>query len=170
MTLTLPWTTRASSGRSVLIPTRPWWNTVSGSCARCQSTSLSLSNCPGLEACGETGKQGPAERQAGERWEAEMGKVGPSCSSPLPKGISLVPSYISQLSAFQPLRIPGCLEFPEILHWASWKLPNPLWTSCLRFLFGFNYPLSCFGAEGSSETLGEPGNGAILLLLLYLRT
>ena len=50
MTLTLPCTTSASSGLSVLMPTRPWWKTVSGTCARCQSTSLSLSNWPGLEA------------------------------------------------------------------------------------------------------------------------
>lgn len=50
MTLTLPCTTNASSGRSVLMPTRPWWKTVSGTCARCHSTSLSLSNWPGLEA------------------------------------------------------------------------------------------------------------------------
>lgn len=55
MTLTLPWTTSASSGRSVLMPTRPWWKTVSGSCARCHSTSLSLSNWPGLEAYGKLG-------------------------------------------------------------------------------------------------------------------
>lgn len=55
MTLTLPCTTRASSGRSVLMPTRPWWKTVSGSCARCHRTSLSLSNWPGLEAYGKLG-------------------------------------------------------------------------------------------------------------------
>lgn len=50
MTFRLPWTTRASSGRSVLTPTRPWWYTESGSWPRCHSTSLSLSNWPGLEA------------------------------------------------------------------------------------------------------------------------
>lgn len=55
MTLTLPCTTSASSGRSVLMPTRPWWKTVSGSCARCHRTSLSLSNWPGLEAYGKLG-------------------------------------------------------------------------------------------------------------------
>lgn len=51
MTFRLPWTTRASSGRSVLIPTLPWWYTESGSWPRCHSTSLSLSNWPGLDAC-----------------------------------------------------------------------------------------------------------------------
>lgn len=55
MTLTLPCTTSASSGWSVLMPTRPWWKTVSGNCARCHSTSLSLSNWPGLEAYGKLG-------------------------------------------------------------------------------------------------------------------
>lgn len=51
MTFTLPWTTRASSGRSLLMPTLPWWYTESGSWPRCHSTSLSLSNWPGLDAC-----------------------------------------------------------------------------------------------------------------------
>lgn len=50
MTFRLPWTTRASSGRSVLMPTLPWWYTESDSWPRCHSTSVSLSNWPGLDA------------------------------------------------------------------------------------------------------------------------
>lgn len=58
MTFRLPWTTRASSGRSVLMPTLPWWYTESGSWPRCHSTSLSLSNWPGLDACGRDRGEG----------------------------------------------------------------------------------------------------------------
>lgn len=50
ITFMLPQTTRASSGASVLIPTRPWQTTDSGTCPRCHNASLSFSNCPGLEA------------------------------------------------------------------------------------------------------------------------
>lgn len=52
ITFMLPQTTRASSGASVFIPTRPWQMTASGTCPRCHSASLSFSNCPGLEAWG----------------------------------------------------------------------------------------------------------------------
>lgn len=105
-------------------------------------------------------------------------------SSPLPKGISLLPSAVSvpatqdgrkpsdvdDTPGSQIQSIPGCLQFPEMLCWASWKLLNPLWTSCLRSLFGFYSPPSGFGGECSSKTLGEPGNGDFLFLLLCLRT
>lgn len=50
ITFTLPQTTRASSGASVFIPTRPWQTTDSGTGPRCHNASLSFSNCPGLEA------------------------------------------------------------------------------------------------------------------------
>lgn len=50
MTFKLPCTTMASSGRSVFMPTLPWWYTESGSWPRCHSTSLSFSNWPGLDA------------------------------------------------------------------------------------------------------------------------
>lgn len=50
ITFAFPQTTSASSGASVLIPTRPWQTTVSGTCPRCHNTSLSFSNCPGLDA------------------------------------------------------------------------------------------------------------------------
>ena len=46
----LPWMTSASSGRSVLIPTRPAWKTESDVVPRCQFCSTSFSNIPGFEA------------------------------------------------------------------------------------------------------------------------
>jgi len=49
---TFPWTTSASSGRSVLMPTLPVWTIDSGVVPRCQHSSASLSNWPGFEAFG----------------------------------------------------------------------------------------------------------------------
>lgn len=50
VSLTLPCTTNASSGRSVLMPTLPVWTIDSDVVPRCQHSSVSLSNCPGFEA------------------------------------------------------------------------------------------------------------------------
>jgi len=55
-TFILPCTTRASSGRSVLMPTLPAWYTLSGAAPLCHPPSAptplpSDSNCPGLLAC-----------------------------------------------------------------------------------------------------------------------
>lgn len=50
ITLAFPHTTRASSGESVLIPTRPWQTAASGADPRCHKVSLSVSNWPGLDA------------------------------------------------------------------------------------------------------------------------
>lgn len=66
MTFRLPWTTRASSGRSVLMPTLPWWYTESGSWPRCHSTSLSLSNWPGLDAWRKDNGEGAQTNSASD--------------------------------------------------------------------------------------------------------
>jgi hypothetical protein len=50
VTFRLPWITIASSGRSVLIPTRPAWKIDSGVWPFCQQSSTSLSNWPGFDA------------------------------------------------------------------------------------------------------------------------
>lgn len=131
------------------------------------AVALKLPRVGSLWRNGKTG----TERRGGECWEAEVGKAlgkdGPSCSSPLPKGIFLLPSAVSVPAAqdsrkpsdmddtpgSQIQSIPGCLQFPEMLCWAPWKLLNPLWTSCLRSLFGFYSPPSRFGGECSSKTL-----------------
>lgn len=54
ITLALPQTTNASSGLSVLMPTRPWQMTASCAAPRCHRASPSISNWPGLEACGRS--------------------------------------------------------------------------------------------------------------------
>lgn len=51
ITFAFPQTTRASSGESVFMPTRPWHTTASGTTPRCHKASPSTSNWPGLEAC-----------------------------------------------------------------------------------------------------------------------
>lgn len=62
VSLTLPCTTSASSGRSVLMPTLPVCTIDSGAAPRCQHSSASLSNWPGFDACATTRGKKPKKK------------------------------------------------------------------------------------------------------------